>query len=184
MTPENRENISKLVDILEGLDERQCYMAEWYTTNRSFGLPAPADRGKPGCGTTACLAGWAALCLAPTESAESSHYMEVNARWAQKHGIEFAPDSHRITYDTLPPNARVTADVPTIGTALLGEEATRLFTLVHGPEAMGISDREWMIWALLGLLEGRDPVKKTLDAIVVWQEEEDKKEWEEQEVEP
>lgn len=162
MSPTQNRRIRKLIRVLEGLPPRQCHMGEWarVTGDRPF---APREtRGTPGCGTTACLAGWAGLVFAPT-----ARYSKV--AWG---GTFYVPEAwaHRVglmedtTFKRLNAGEEVLEGggswIPVraddLGEWALGEEVSMLFYNVpsEDPEWDGsdYDHRGWMIWKLRQVL--------------------------------
>lgn len=151
MTPEQRANCEALLRFLEeDAIDSQCQMAIWVGRRDDLPIPPKEERGKPECGTAACLAGWAALLLAPTEdlvkyrqafSYQHRDQLLVPRKWVEQYeGLSFR--------SPFPESDKVAVEVYDIGTTLLGDQFIDWFGDSGGPDACRMSDRQWMIAVL------------------------------------
>lgn len=170
----NRENITKLIGVLNDVPDRQCDMMFWIVRPpNSPELPPPEERGGH-CGTTACLAGWAVATLAPSHTLVQAHIVSPSGypnasyahvllpeEWAQAGGLQPKCPAHLLNKELeFPPGMNLYA-VQDIASYLLGFDYTlsmNVFTYSRGPRYHGISDRQWMIATLESLLATGTPL--------------------------
>ena len=136
----NKTAIRKLIRTIKKLEPAQCDMDDWGYNPR--GLPERReDRGVSGCGTTACIAGWAALTLAPTKPQplwnKSALCLLVNEKWAARHGLDAT--------DKCGTDVLVEADE--IARAVLGLTAGEAQLFYETP-SVGETDKDWMLRTL------------------------------------
>ena len=149
MTEEQRQNALQLLDWMENrLTDNQCDMHYWARRVDDQPIPPREQRGQHDCGTAACLAGWAALLLAPTEDIPG----EVAHRTAFMVPYEFANKICQRKYGGGPSylthDGKAMLPIDDIGTALLGDEFEKWFGDTDGPAQCGMGQREWMIAVL------------------------------------
>jgi hypothetical protein len=158
-------NMKKLVKVLEALEPKQCAMPTWMRLEGP--LPEPEERGKPGCGTTACLAGWGAILFTPSLDqlpGVGRHTTEIAAlwvpeRWYHKHLRRQNPQvlrrSHADGVWSTKGEAYVSVLAKELGKWALGPDAEQLFIPGEG-RAVGYKvpdggrgwrayDQKWMI---------------------------------------
>lgn len=152
MTAEQRTNAVALLAFFEDeATERQCDMSHWVMRWDDLALPPKDQRGTPECGTAACLAGWGALLLAPTEDYREDGWERANAYhrmsvlvptgWAEEHKVMQRSGA-------FVPIGMSRVHVMDIGKAVLGYELAGYFSDQDGPSNCHLSDRRWMISVL------------------------------------
>lgn len=170
MNGEQRRNCEELLRFLEeDAAEEQCNMTFWVVRSDARLVPPMPERGQPECGTAACLAGWAALRLAPTidlgpvlcdldpypvykhqNRSVVRHIgrLAIDSDWLKEHDAEDL--SSRMTsprhYGLY--NEYTFVDMQKLGLFLLGGEFEDTFGDTDGPAMCGLSHRDWMIAAI------------------------------------
>jgi len=156
MSAEQRQNALKLLDLLENkLSDAQCDMTHWVVRPEEKGVLPPQElRGTHECGTAACLAGWAALMIAPTKDTSDDNTIFahriglmvpidlatlINKKW---HGTIVGKDARSEDGEW------ATVSVHDIGREVLGYDISEWFDDAEGPEECEMSDRAWMIAVL------------------------------------
>lgn len=174
-TPRQLRNLKKLRTILSHLPDEQCDMKTWFSEIPDR-LAPPTKRGTPGCGTTACLAGWGAVLFTPSINGKarvrwpnavrysvgaSEAALLVPKVWATRQRLPVNADFYEVRRGR---SVYVVVDAKRLGRWALGDDAARLFVPNHGAaqdytsrtllwgSGGHESDREWMISKLDALI--------------------------------
>lgn len=160
-TPTQLRRLRALRATLARLTPEQCNMENWFAQINPR-LPVPARRARPGCGTTACLAGWAALLFAPTINApkdagsvaEDWGLLFVPETWARRRGLDISREVDPIRRKGV---KYVAVGAREIGHWALGDDAARLFIPGDGRardyHSTYLNDQDWMITKLTELID-------------------------------
>lgn len=152
MTPEQEENAKTLLQFFETqATDAQCDMHYWVYRDPTDGpVPPKEQRGAHGCGTSACLAGWGALLLAPTEDVKDDqlslepHRCSLSVPW--DFAAAYWEQQHYLV--TPPKVERIDMSIEDMGRVVLGPEIGYWFIDTEGPWECGMKHREWMIAVL------------------------------------
>lgn len=160
MTKEQRDNCFQLMNVIQQLPDQQCNMVDWAVTTewkawqagpqktvapqRYPTLPPVGQRAQPGCGTTACLAGWAVTVLTPATRITLDCAV-IDADWLNTH------HPRATSYANIGSMAdnEVAANIPNLGRELLGEEVAQYFFNTVGKKEFDFkTDKEFMLHVL------------------------------------
>lgn len=155
MNREQRDNCEKVANVLMGLPNYQCRMDHWASDMELSGgtliLPEPDKRGKPDCGTAACMAGWAVTVLTPALRMWGS-VVVLPCEWAEARHL-----TRREYYDDVQdPMPTAGYAIPEVGSHLLGGQAAYYFLHTEAAAKDGLTDREWMIVKLKSVVRDYD----------------------------
>ena len=146
MTLEQRNNCEKLATVIAGLPEGQCNMQHWVTDatlltdGTMYHLPPIEQRGKPGCGTAACMGGWAVTVLTPALRTYGGTVV-LPVEWAMKHDLY-----SRSYYDNITdPIPTAGYSIKEVGRVVLGDPIADQFLYMDYPKYRGMTDKEWML---------------------------------------
>lgn len=153
MTTAQQRNARKLLRALKAMPDSRCDMGVF--TKVGTRLNPVGHRGTHTCGTTACLAGWAALICAPSRDAKlPDAKLPDGYRYTDEERV-LLPQSwvtrHNVPVTTWLPRRRikgvqhVPVHIAAAGRALLGPGLGNVFYETDGPKSEGVTDREWMI---------------------------------------